>query len=307
MAPTVHEVYLASIQRVLKTIDEHIDEELCLERLAEVAYFSKYHFHRIFKGAVGETLQNYVSRRRLERAVFYLKHQPQWSVTEVALRVGYQSPEHFSRSFKKKFGFSARQYSRESALESESLKNSKIYQELSEESFYHVYQQSRALPKSDFVVHIKDRETTDIAFISESFGDDGSPLVAAYLELMDWLETQSFMGPQLQRFAISRNDIEVTPAEQYRLEFCASIPKGTKNSGRVQLGQIQGGLYALIPVKGDIHKVAQAWDYLYKNWLPRSQFFPRDEPALEIFLQGPETIGWDQFDLEIGVPVRRIS
>ncbi|MEL7499478.1 MAG: GyrI-like domain-containing protein [Planctomycetota bacterium] len=299
--------YAERMTNVVKYIDDHLDADLSIAALADIAHFSKFHFHRIFKGAMGETVNAYVNRRRLERAAVLLKRRPDLGVTEVALQVGFQSPEHFSRLFKDKFGATARDLRNSDPEDPDSLKNRKIYQELSEHSFYHVYQQSRKQPSPSFEVIVRQQPEYMVATISDTFGKDGMPLVNAYNELIAWARDNNLFDAESKRFAVSRDDIETVPAEQYRLEFSIRVPSGTKTSGRVVMDQIWGGLYAIIPVQGDIQRVAQAWDYLYKEWLPTSSYVPVDAPAIEIFLQGPETIGWEKFDLEIGVPIQKQS
>ena len=49
-------------------------EPLKLEEVAKVACFSPYHFHRIFRAVVGETLHDFVKRLRLERALYLISH-----------------------------------------------------------------------------------------------------------------------------------------------------------------------------------------------------------------------------------------
>ena len=48
--------------------EAHLDEELTLEKLAAVAAFSPFHFHRVFAAITGETLSDFIRRIRLERA-----------------------------------------------------------------------------------------------------------------------------------------------------------------------------------------------------------------------------------------------
>ena len=73
----------------------------------------------------------------------------------------------------------------------------------------------------------------------------------------------------------------------------------------METGTITGGLYATLQVQGDIHQVAQAWDYLYKVWLPDSLYAPRNFPAIEEFIQGPEDIGWETFDMNCRIPIQK--
>ncbi len=94
------------MHRVLEHVDRHLDEPLDLETLAGVANFSAFHFHRLFSAWMGETLGEYLRRRRLELAALRLVSQPDLPVLHVALSVGFGSPEAFARAFKSRFGAS---------------------------------------------------------------------------------------------------------------------------------------------------------------------------------------------------------
>ncbi|HEV2028898.1 MAG TPA: AraC family transcriptional regulator [Candidatus Dormibacteraeota bacterium] len=85
-------------------IDRELDQQLELDTLAKVANFSSFHFHRLFTAWIGETLGDYVRRRRLEVAALRLVAQPGLAVLQVALSVGFGSTEAFARAFKIRFG-----------------------------------------------------------------------------------------------------------------------------------------------------------------------------------------------------------
>ena len=65
--------YKRRLLRVLVHIQQHLDDGLELPELAGLASFSPYHFHRIFKGMVGESVKEHIRRLRLERAASQLK------------------------------------------------------------------------------------------------------------------------------------------------------------------------------------------------------------------------------------------
>ena len=98
--------YERRIHRVVAHIDRHLEEALDLDTLAAVAHFSSFHFHRLFRAWTGETLGDYVRRRRVETGALRLVTQPGSSVLEVALAVGFGSGEAFARAFKLRFGAS---------------------------------------------------------------------------------------------------------------------------------------------------------------------------------------------------------
>jgi AraC family transcriptional regulator len=96
--------YVAGMHRVIEHIDRALAEPLELDTLARVANFSPFHFHRLFTAWMGETLGDYLRRRRLEVAALRLVAQPRLPVVQVALSVGFGSTEAFARAFKVRFG-----------------------------------------------------------------------------------------------------------------------------------------------------------------------------------------------------------
>ena len=99
--------YVARINRVIDHIDAHLGAELALAELADVACFSRFHFHRIFSAMVGETITDYVKRIRLQNAASRLVNNPRDSVTDIAMACGFSSPSVFARAFRERFGVSA--------------------------------------------------------------------------------------------------------------------------------------------------------------------------------------------------------
>jgi AraC family transcriptional regulator len=99
--------YTSRINRVIDYIEGHIDGDLSLVKLAEVAHFSRFHFHRVFYGMVGETLNNFIQRVRLEKAANRLLAEPDLPVTEIALECGFSGSATFARAFRDMFGMSA--------------------------------------------------------------------------------------------------------------------------------------------------------------------------------------------------------
>lgn len=87
---------------VLVHIQTHLDGDLSLAALATRVSLSPYHFHRLFRATVGETLKQYTQRLRLERAANRLiVHEG--TILDIALDSGFQSHETFSREFKRRF------------------------------------------------------------------------------------------------------------------------------------------------------------------------------------------------------------
>lgn len=91
------------IFRSLAMIEERIQEKLTVEMLAESIHFSRYHYQRMFREVVGDSVMAYVTRRKLALAAEELT-RTDGTVLEVALKYGYDSHEGFTRSFKAYMG-----------------------------------------------------------------------------------------------------------------------------------------------------------------------------------------------------------
>jgi AraC family transcriptional regulator len=104
--------YVGRVNRAVDCITAHLDEPLQLDEVARAACFSPYHFHRIFRALMGETLAAFVKRVRLERAVYLLSHRAGTRLTDVALACGFSSSSDFSRAFRGYYGVAAEQVRR---------------------------------------------------------------------------------------------------------------------------------------------------------------------------------------------------
>jgi AraC family transcriptional regulator len=109
--------YILRINSAIDYIEKNIRGELKLENIAKVSGFSPYHFHRIFKSVMGENLNHFVRRIKVEKAALMMFGNPEYSITDIAFKVGFSSSQAFSKEFKNFFKMTPSEY-----------KNSKIRQ-----------------------------------------------------------------------------------------------------------------------------------------------------------------------------------
>ncbi|HEU4390236.1 MAG TPA: GyrI-like domain-containing protein [Blastocatellia bacterium] len=100
---------MEKLLRVLVHIQANLDEDMSLDAVAKRVRLSPFHFHRLFRSAIGETLKQYTQRLRLERAANRLVIHDT-SILDVALDSGFQNHETFSRSFQRRFQVTPRAY-----------------------------------------------------------------------------------------------------------------------------------------------------------------------------------------------------
>ena len=295
--------YQLRINQAIRYLNEHLTEEVSVEQLAKAAHFSTFHFQRIYKYLQGESPYETLIRLRLERAASILKYNNADSIAFIARACGFASPEHFSRQFKDRYGVTP------SSLRNEpELLNSRMYQEKFQSPYYPRGDEKIETENWNFEVVIEELDDIPVYLIRAIFGKDGSILVQRYTELIEWAESQGvpYQGP-MTRFGMSIDSMDITPAPLYRYDYAITASANASLTGLIEKSSIPGGLYATVHCQGDLSKVAAAWSYLYQDWLPLSGYVPRHHPALEEFLQGPEDIGWTQFNLNCRIPISKLE
>ncbi|MBQ7841040.1 MAG: helix-turn-helix transcriptional regulator [Lachnospiraceae bacterium] len=114
---SVNRKYL--VEKIVDYFEDHYDQKISLDRIAGNMYLSPFYISKIFKAETGDTPIHYLIDIRMEKARAFLIQEPDLSVQEVAMRVGYDDAYHFSKLFKKKFGISPSAQRRESAGQGE--------------------------------------------------------------------------------------------------------------------------------------------------------------------------------------------
>ncbi|HLK18097.1 MAG TPA: AraC family transcriptional regulator [Bryobacteraceae bacterium] len=313
--------YQDRVNRVLDYIGEHLDEELSLKRLSRIACFSPFHFHRIFQGVTGETLNSHVRRVRLERAALLLRTSPEKRITDVALETGFAGTAEFSRAFKNHFNRTASSWDRRSPLE-----NSKICKDPQAIPFHTGEELERWKRASNARLRVGRYEDFRYVYHRIYAPFAKGALLASYETLIAWLKQRGTDLRNVVLIGMSIDDPSITPPDKYRYDLGVAFPQ-TRGGILAEIVQSQGEFvpgksecaaagftvrdFPAQPVvafrcAGGIDQVGYVWQYLYRIWLPSGGYAPADLPAMELFVRTPEEIGWETYDLEACIPVERL-
>lgn len=96
--------------RFLKNyINEHIIEDISLVKLSEVTGYNASYISRFFKENTGETLNDYISLRKLDK-IKELMLEEGLNISEIAIKAGFGSRTYFNRFMKKASGMSPQEF-----------------------------------------------------------------------------------------------------------------------------------------------------------------------------------------------------
>jgi AraC family transcriptional regulator len=292
----------AAVARVVASLDQALD----LERLARGAALSPFHFHRIFRGMVGETPLELHRRLRMERAAQQLL-EPNTPVTTVALQAGYDSHEAFTRAFRGFYGCSPSEFRQ--ARGQERVDCARPPQlEIAAPSSLHFQPQ----PVTDIVipfipggasmnVEVKQLDAMRVAAvhhvgpynrISEAFG-----------RLSQLAGKAGLLASRPTMLALYYDDPEVTPETELRSDAGIVVPQSTKLPAGLDEHQLPAGRYACTLHIGPYEQLGDTWSRFMGQWLPQSGERMAEGTSFEIYVNNPSEVPKAQLRTELYIPL----
>lgn len=291
-------IYQRRINDVITHINNNLEQSLSLNELADIAHFSSYYFHRIFVAIIGESVNAYTNRTRIEKSARLLTYSDR-RIADIAYECGYSSPATFSRSFRQYFEVAPSTFRKSGTIE-----NSKICKDLHPMEKY-ICDMPLEEKISTFRISLKKLAPRTVAYIRviDSFKD--GTVIRAFEKLIDWAKgTNLYRDGQF--FGMSIDDPMVTPQDKYRYEACVTVPSSCQvnKQDEIQLMQLPACMYATTKVSGGLMQVATAIHYMYNHWLINSNYEPEHQYGLEYFVNKENVCNWNHFDMELYIPIK---
>ena len=275
MKKTTKDDYIQSVYKVIFYIEQNYNEDLTLAELSRVASFSKYHFHRIFKSIIGENLSDYIRRVRLSSST--QKFKTAKKITQIALDSGYETNASFSKAFKKHFGITPQEFS----------KNAKI-------------------KKGNIMLEPEILEIEDINILSvRAIGSYAKSVEEAWNTMLTFAYTNNLAGKIKVRYGIGHDNPNIIDADKIRYDACIEVDTSSINPmGEVLSKTISGGKYAKFLHKGSYEDLGKAHDAI-SNWIIENNVELRDVPMFDKYLDlDPREVNPQKLQTEIFVPLK---
>jgi AraC family transcriptional regulator len=269
-APRAHlQRWQARMQRVLRQVDSQPEAALDLAGLAALAHSSPFHFHRQFAALCGLPLARYVLLSRMRRAAQWLAHRPRMPVMEVALASGYESPEAFSRAFRRLFDKSPSAWRRDP--------QSPAWAECEQQ-----LQLAEQWPMSNETLQfdqVRLETHPDIPVAMLVHRGPMQSLAPSLQRFIEWRREHQLPPSRAATYNVLFDDpSSVAPAAcRFGLAVAWDQPVPANPQG-LEAGRIEGGLHAVLRHEGPDASLDQAIRWLYGVWLPQSGYELRDAP-----------------------------
>lgn len=280
--------YHERINKVIHYINTHLNENLDIAHLAQIGNYSPFHFHRIMRAYLGESLGAFIIRLRMETAVTLLAHSNE-AINDIAFNVGYDNPPSFNKAFKKRYGISPMEYRKNSG--------NLFKKESSKIKFYAMENLKSLQPR------IKSLKKKKVVY-AQALGSYNESASKAWDAVCKFAADKKLYGFKTEFIGISHDDPNVTDSEKLRYDACITINKVVQPEGEVGVQEIEGGKFAIFTHKGAYEKLIDSYNYIFGKWLPESGNELRNVCGFEKYLNTPEKTKAEKLRTEIYVPIQ---
>jgi AraC family transcriptional regulator len=297
MKPDTRSFYGRAVQAAIEHIASHLDDALELQALGRIACLSPFHFHRVFRGMVGETPLELTRRLRLERAAWRLKDKHR-TITEIAFDAGYETHEAFTRAFRSSYssspsGFRLRKYPRI---------------EIAAACGVH-FTADGVIPafiprdSGGLTMEVDIKEMPELRVGAVRHVGPYNQIPKAFERLGAVAGPAGLLRHAGAMIAIYHDDPETTPQDQLRSEAALVVPEGIKLPEGLVEEHIAGGRYARTLHVGPYEQLGDVWARFLGEWVPASGNRIGDGVSYEIYLNNPTQVPKQELRTELYVPL----
>jgi AraC family transcriptional regulator len=276
---------IASICRAVDFIEACLKEEIAVADMADAAGYSLYHFCRTFNGLVHHTPYDYLMRRRLSESARELVETDK-RIIDIAFDYRFNSPETYSRAFKRMFGTQPSQWKEQGRLDRRFLMS-----RLTREHFEHVNEGEYLRPV------LEERDAFRVAGVMALLRDGGEAVSRLWEVLARELESVE---------GAACYGITWYPAgwEKSGVFYMAGVEVEAADSANPALvvKSIPSLKCARFIHKGSREDLQLTLDYIYQTWLPKSGEHLAYPLEIESYGWDMSAV-WNDAELEVYIPI----
>ena len=284
ISPLQHS-YERRLSRVTTYLHEHLDQDLDLNRLAEIACMSPYHWHRIYQAVHDESVVATVKRLRMQRAATYLA-RTDMAIDKIAVQSGYPNLQSFTRIFSAVYGMPPARYRKEGS---------------------HVQIPPNNQIKSEFMYTIKIETISTIPLVSVEHTGSYMGISKAFDILNGCASSRNLFTKETRWIGVYMDDPGSVDENKLRSRACLSLsPLATEEPLQASLmrTELRPGRYAVLNYKGPYSDMQAVYQWLYGTWLPTSGQEADDAPVFEEYLNNPRDTEPTELLTDIYLPLR---
>jgi AraC family transcriptional regulator len=286
--------YEAMVRGTVAEIQRRLDDPPGFRELADRAYLSPYHFHRIFRAMVGESPKELVRRLRLERSAHRLLGTDR-AVADIAAEAGYDSQQAFAKAFQAEYGATPTAYRAEARSGPRLDAPSRVH--FVDGGFTSFYLVNRG--GNDMRVDTVDLPDQRVAAVPHTGAYWG--IGKAFDELQRRVSGQGLTGcgPNVAVFY----DDPDTVAENDLRSIAGVFMPAAGSIGDLEEASLPGGRYLRAEFIGEYGGLPEAWRSLYATQIPDGGYELRDGACFEVYVTEHGEVPPEKMRTDLYVPI----
>lgn len=296
--------YLDRINKAFWYIDENLEAELTLKTVAAAAYYSPFHLHRLFKAVTNETLNSYITRKRIERSAILLIHHKNLSIAHIATKYGFNSDSVFSRTFKKIYGQSPSQFRQANAgnlskISKEDSKNGKANY-ISRQYLRNITKLKKWIAMNA-KIKIADCPEMNLVYMTQ-IGEKG--IEETFQQMLKWAVPKGVLSkPGNYMCRVFHDSFKVTEAEKVRMSIGLASVNSLFKDEEVSASKIEAGKYIVGSYEIGMDEFENAWNALF-IWMSENGYKKDDRNPFELYRNNPNEHPGKKFQVDFFIPVK---
>lgn len=267
--------YETMVRQTVSEIQRRLDDPPGFRELADRAYLSPYHFHRIFRAMVGESPKELVRRLRLERAAHRLRRTTR-RVAEIAAEAGYESQQAFAKAFQAEYGATPSAY-RDGAGEEVALPSpSRVHFVAGGFTSFYLVNRGGINMRIE-VIEMPDQRLAAVPHVGAYWA-----IGKAFEQLRARAQALGILSPG-QSVAVFYDDPDTVAEADLRSVAGAIVPAGA-DIGDLEETSLPAGRYLRAEFIGEYSGLPEAWRSLYAKHIPEGGHELRDGACFEVYV-----------------------
>jgi AraC family transcriptional regulator len=265
--------YLPAVQSAIDYIESRLHEDLPIQLVAFNSGFSPFHFHRIFSAVTGESVKDYIRKRRLVLAADSLRNSGA-SLLELAVHSGFDSQEAFTRAFKRLYGVTPGAYRKGDKTAALVWKP-----RASEKLLRHLAEGVTMQPK------IVERDADIAVGVGNSFTQgDTEKIKGMWMKFVERIpEIRNQKDYSLGVCMSAHPDVALKPGDTFVYVAAMPVSKVEDVPQGMVVCELPKSKYAVFTHKGPISDIRHTVEYIWGTWIPEGHYKIRDIPDFELY------------------------
>ncbi|WP_406944317.1 GyrI-like domain-containing protein [Halobacillus sp. SY10] len=284
--------WIQSMQKAIDFMEENLLKDISMEEIAQAAHASLFHFQRIFSLLTDMTVAEYLRRRRLTLAAQELR-KGERKIIDVAYTYGYETPESFSRAFRKQHGISPR--------EARSYRGKMT-------AYNRLVLQVNLKGADPMEYEVVEKEAFKVVGMKEEFSCVNGENLKGIPQM--WGKVN---GDGTDQKLLKENNgsvkgllgicVDKTAEKKNHIDYWIAAARDGGEVEGLEMMEVPKANWAIFGVHGAMpHAMQDTWKKIYSEWFPSSGYENAGGPELEVYHDGNPNS--EDYYSEIWIPVK---